>query len=180
MLKVIANLPIVVKRGDFMHVLHFIVINAESPQQACNDVDCFLQKNTDNFGYEYFTVIGCVSEDEHYVHDENGIKDISELNSISKLNDYCKQNFQMDKVFTEKAIQAMEKFRCGAEMTQDDWWNIRIFAGFMERTFGKDLERFDILQDTFLEYDFQSDGVTALSMIGEGVNKYVVFVEFAV
>ena len=165
-----------------MHNLHYLVTRADTPQEACSQVESEISEwGTDN---NWRTICGCISED-NVIHStgegrwkpelENTIENIN-LQVTEWMNDdeYNKSNFDI----------------CsrGNSNNAFEWYGAKKYC---EQQFQKGMtlnsikhdkrETFDVLKDEFYSWSLNECGVTSLDVSqleNDGGSKlYVVFLD---
>lgn len=153
-----------------MHNLHFVVTKADNAQEACDNVEGFVE----GFGNEnnYFSVCGSVSENNEVFSTEGGrYAPEKENNTIKKINKW------LQKVVTDykKEPIAVTKFKNNEPLEVFEWLQIKAYANSMYNTYDfKD--DFNCLKDEVFAYEYNEVGVTH-DTTNEGKNTYVVFVD---
>lgn len=175
-----------------MHYLHLVLVNAESPEDACDVAE---QSIPPNNTYDYFAVCGAVSKDtgEIYSTGEGRFcpkEYLEETNSINYINDAGdKQAVILDKL---ESILDRWKQRVDSEENI-----VRMKEGFEKLMNGEKVESFNLyLLKDFVEYHYEvvCDGSTpfwessfnSFKFCESGITKlysstsnlYCVFVDF--
>jgi len=159
-----------------MHTLHFGVINADSPKEACLAVDAELGSWGDENNWR--SIGGCVSDkDETYIHDtdacfypENNSNTIEKLNAwVTSWIDPCKHN-------DKKILKLMNKAVNGKKLNFHDWYSIENFAKYKSEANNR--VSLNILKDDYYTGIYDKNGVTQFTeFTGKGTKKYVVFID---
>jgi len=166
-----------------MHILHLAVTQAKNPQDACDQVEGFIE----DFGDEnnYNRIEGCISQhDEVHVNEDTSFLD-SELNSIEKIKKNVKA-WMTDGGFFElsESIELLDKARNGEPLSSTDWYKIRVYAEHMGAVAQLEYLKtnpndFDIFKHTFMDYKYTENGVTRMycqDELPEDEQYYVVFI----
>lgn len=166
-----------------MHNLHYLVTRAETPQEACSQVETEISEwGTDN---NWRTICGCISEDNEVYSSGEGRWEPKEKDTIESINlmvtewmnddDYQKKRFDM-------CANAENK-------NPFDWYGAMKYC---EQQFQKGTtlsnikhdkrETFDVLKDEYYSWSLNECGVTLLDYGGldteaGGSKLYVVFLD---
>ena len=165
-----------------MHNLHFLVLQAETPQEACemaaNEIMDF--GNEDN----YHSICGCVSEkNEVFINDSDGryCPDESD-DTIEKINKTVK-GWIKNNMFAPAARKKINKTKGKIDLSK---WNTTELYSLecLARHYSEinQLENkgknFNVLTDSFYAYKYNQCGVTQLNNIdADGYETYVVFID---
>ena len=155
-----------------MHNLHLVRIKADSPEEACKDVELEIE----DFGNEnnWRSIGGCIDKDGNTFVNDNISRwtpEDKDYNTIEKLN----------KLFTETKQGTYLKTRFDEAMAKPenerdsmDWYSIQKYGHFMSETCGLP-EKIDVLEDNFFDWQFDEFGITDLGR--QGKKTYIVFVD---
>ena len=164
------------------HNLHFIITKASSAEEACKDVESFIEDwGTDN---NWRTIMGCISEDnEVYAHDESLKYKWDEYATIEKLNELMKNYIHFDPTDgLNMVIEMINDYKAGNEPPSPRWLLCREVMDIMYQKTphmknGK--VNFNILEDSIYEYKYNEQGVshTGFNADEKDMKKYVVFVD---
>jgi hypothetical protein len=160
-----------------MHNLHLVVVKDETPEDACRQVESFIE----DFGNEnnWRCIGGCVSEDnEVYNHDSYSRWKPSDsaYNTIEKLN---KQVSSWIKPVDCYYKDVADKVNGGTKLEDLNSSELYRLTKYIEHQYQvKDLgkEGFNILEDEFYPYAYDECGVTQCDWM-DGAKTYVVFVD---
>jgi len=166
-----------------MHNLHFYVVKADSPQEACSEVEGLIESFGDENNWR--TICGCVSEDNE-VHDI-GKGDIfggryipSDINltTIEAINNNVKGWLNTK----NNHLRVIEKLKESPDFTNKEVWKIHDL--WCLEQYVKDLyqqyniEGFNVLTDDYFAYEYDQCGVTQYEGSEETTGKkYVVFID---
>jgi hypothetical protein len=143
-----------------MHNLHFIVVRANSGQEACQEADSIIE----DFGNEnnWRTMCGAVSQDNEVYNADDGRYQPSETQwfTIEKINQ-CVNNWLKDSFLGETARKKFEK----GETNLDEWnqlelYSLSNYADHLSESIGFKHRSFNVLEDTVFEYSYDQCGVT--------------------
>ena len=158
-----------------MHTLHLMTIAADSPQEACINVDNEIVEwgNENNWR----TICGCVSEDDQvYIHDkEYGSyhpQPGTTLQSIGKMIKGWTNTFDYN------ATQQLVKFRIEQEtLSAHDWWLLQEYCRFRSDSKYFTDSSFDIWETEYRSWQLAESGLTNMIRSDDGNKKYVVFID---
>lgn len=160
-----------------MHNLHLVVTNADSSKDACSDVESYIE----DFGTEnnWRTIEGCISEDnEVYIADENNRNSwITEedFNTIDKLNKKVLED-KKNLFYQPEVPEILKRIANGKTVESTDAWKAKEYLKAYYDALPVD-DKFDILQDSYREYQYDEFGVTHTGYKKMDEQKtYVVFV----
>lgn len=164
-----------------MHNLHLVVTHADSPKEACNDVETYIE----DFGTEnnWRSIEGCVSEDnEVFVNDDeynnkSWIEE-EEFSTIEKINQKVKSWIEYKDYETE-APEILKRIANGERVDSTEAWKAYKFMEMYYHSVstGVDVEKFDVLKDNYFEFHYNENGVTHTGYEkGENQKTYIVFV----
>jgi hypothetical protein len=165
-----------------MHNIHFLIVSSDSPQEACNYAEGYIE----DWGNEnnWRTIVGCVSEDNEVHTNKSALSDryldtlSDEYNTIEKINELIntriKPNIETDKRMSMVMNKAMK--------TGSDWAEIEYYAQdkreelyTLDMTKGK---KFDVFKHAFREYQYDYFGNTIIDEDrANGEKMYVVLVD---
>ena len=158
-----------------MHNLHFAVIKANSPKEACVAVGIEILSWGDVNNWR--SIGGCVSDkDETYINYPDAryyLEDDS--NTIEKLNALVISWITPRSDKGKETLELMSKFIKGNKLKSYDWEKIKQFAQFKKETCDKKI-KFNILKDDLYAGNYDECGVTHI-LTGKGKHKYVVFID---
>lgn len=156
-----------------MHNLHFVVINADSPDEACLAVDAELGSWGDENNWR--SIGGCVSDkNETYIHDSNArYYPDDDCNTIEKLNAWVTSWIYPCKHNDKKILKLMNKAVNGKKLNFRDWYNIEAFAEYKREANNR--VSLNILKDEYYAGIYYKPGVTQFTR--KGTKKYVVFID---
>lgn len=172
-----------------MHNLHFIVVNAESGEDACSSAE----ETIGNFGNEnnWYVASGAVSEDndlystgegryppkETLKIKENSIRFATDdtESSMQLINKLIKGWLEVSPTITTKINNSLEKHLKGEELQSHEWYDVKSYAEEQQHLAHTNIKNFNVLQDTYFEYQFADRGVTQNT--GEEGKLWVVFVD---
>jgi len=158
-----------------MHNLHFIVVRANSGQEACQEADSIIL----DFGNEnnWRTMCGAVSQDNEVYNADDGRYQPSETQwiTIEKINE-CVNNWLKHSFLGETARKKFEK----GETNLDEWnqlelYSLSKYAQHLSESIGFKHRSFNVLEDTVFEYSYDQCGVTNLLNANEEEKIWVVF-----
>jgi len=166
------------------HNLHLIVVRAESGLDACNEAEDLLF----DFGTEnnWRSMCGAVSEDnEVYLNGEGRYEPDEKSDTIEKINEMVQKAIGTSWK-ADVALQALKEGRTIETMTANELWSYaKYIEDLMEkRKFeegraieGKPIDAtFDVLTESYNEYDYTEFGVTNVAEQYEG-KKWVVLMD---
>lgn len=159
-----------------MHNLHLVVTRADSPEDACSEVESHISDyGNDN---NWRTIGGCVSEDNQvHIEDDGGsyLPD-DESNTIEKINAMVVSWAKSGSVLDDEGEELMKKALNGDDLHSHDWWKISEYAKHKSSVAKFDLDNYNVLEDNHREMELDENGVTILES-SEGEKQYVVFVD---
>jgi hypothetical protein len=143
-----------------MHNLHLVTIVADSPEDACAEVESFIE----DFGNEnnWRTICGCVSENDevHSTEDGRWTPD-EETNTIDKLNKmvqgWLTPNEYVRGQDVVKEIEGGKKFD---ELDNGQLHNLQAYVKEKINIFGLNTENFNVLEDEYCSWEYDENGVT--------------------
>lgn len=160
-----------------MHNLHFIVVKAESGEEACDVAESLIS----DFGDEnsWRTMCGAVSQDnEVYDANDGRYPPDEESDTIEKINAMVQGWIDGNDVYSSAALDALEVGKSTDEMTSQELWSMREHYNHLfhrklayEQTDG---QTFDVLKHSFNDFQIDDCGVTQSEEEGEG-KLWVVF-----
>ena len=174
-----------------MHNLHLVVVYAETPEDACINVeDSLMDFGTEN---NWRCIGGCVSEDNE-IHDDDGDsrwypsytdnEGNKPYGSIEALNEMMRKHIKEDNTFSHKKdlIEAIDNGdKKLSEITDSmDLYYLKEYINNRSSTILlSNPSEFNVLEDEYKAYKYDDVGVTDLrwSEKGEGEKTYVVFVD---
>jgi hypothetical protein len=158
------------------HNLHFVAVKADSPEDACNEVENqILDWGTEN---NWRTICGCVSEkDEIYINDNNGRwqPDAPDFNSIKKINERVTEWIKTPSYYSTPAKEMLAKEPDLTKWPKHELWSLMDYTKYLYEICGIDKENVDVFEIEFYHYDFGENGVTNIG--GDGETRYIVFVD---
>jgi hypothetical protein len=165
-----------------MHNLHYLVTRADSPQEACSQVESEISEwGTEN---NWRTICGCVSED-NVIHSEGqGRWEPTEKDTIETINLQVSQ-WMNDDEYNKENFNICSK---GKSDNPFEWYGAKKYC---EQQFQKGMtmnsikhdnrETFDVLKDEYYSWSLNECGVTLLDVSqleNDGGSKlYVVFLD---
>ena len=155
-----------------MHNLHFVVIKADSGEEACAIVDQEIQGYGDE--NSWYSICGAVSEDNDvYLTDEGRFTPDEETNTIAKINSTV-LGWTSSIGYGQAAKDALESGKKVEELDTQELWSLGQYVEFLKN---KTLvgETFDVLNNSYNEFTYDDTGVTHLDI--EGEKTWVVFVD---
>lgn len=165
-----------------MHNLHLFVIKSESPDEACSTVETLIE----DFGNEnnWRTICGCVSEhDEVYINDEDGRYPPTDgMNTVASINEMVKGWIKGGTIYGNIAEQKIAEGNTDFKSwTSSELWSLEQYASYLKNMKdaleGKDVEEFNVLEDSYYPYEFAECGVTQDDGLNDGDIKYIVFID---
>jgi len=167
-----------------MHNLHFIVVKADTGEDACSEAESFLMEwgNENNWR----TMCGAVSEDNEVFDAKDGrYRPDEDCNTIAKINKYV-EAWMKDEFFSTTAKKKLARGKKVENFTTHELYSLEKYAKFLYevkslkqtktylRKEGQKVSRnFNVLQDNFFAYSYDECGVTQTDD-GEG-KIWVVF-----
>jgi hypothetical protein len=160
-----------------MHNLHFILVKANSGEEACKKAENEIM----DFGNEnnWRTMCGAVSEDNEIYNAEDGrYRPETDYTTIEKINE-CVSQWTKDSFYGETAKLKFDK----GETNLDEWnaielWSLSKWAKHLSEAHSYKDREFDILKgDTFYTCQFDECGVTDFTYDtnDDGDKTWVVF-----
>jgi len=159
-----------------MHNLHLGVVKADSPEEACKEVESRLSDWGDENNWR--TICGCVSDkNEVYVHDEDGRWSINdeELDTIEKLNKLATSWITVDAEETKEMNDMMTAAVKGKTLESCDWYKIEQYAHDMRNAQGR--SSINVLEDELNSWEFSDNGVTNFGAAELDQQQYVVLID---
>ena len=170
-----------------MHNLHFVVVKAETGQEACNIVETEIM----DWGNEnnWRTMCGAVSEnDEVYTANEGRYEPDKDTNTIAKINKTVRRWLKGSN-YGETAKRLLDKGKKVERFTSHEAWSLMKYAehlyelksikqtkAYQKKAGNKVSPSFDVLSDEFYSWKFDECGVTQIESGYEG-KVWVVFVD---
>ena len=163
-----------------MHNLHYVVVNAESGEDACNAVENEIVEwgNENNWR----CIGGCVSSDnEVYINDRHS-RWIPEPNhTIDMINEQVEKWLEPEQYYKDQFNKCVE-----GDSSPFDWYGAKKYCKHMyeftqTKHFMKE-GKFDVLQNSFFEWSLDECGVTHIDISqlkddDPTLKQYVVFVD---
>ncbi len=169
-----------------MHNIHFIVTSAESPEDACSNVECAIE----DWGNEnnWRTIIGCISENDHVYISEKDSRfenSLNEFNTINKLNKELHDYISFDPTEILNTVQeTITRYNNKEKIHPAQFYMAREAMNKMyQKAHHINSEgniSFNILEDEVYAWTFDEFGVTHIDVIGnnhEDVKKYIVVID---
>jgi len=161
-----------------MHNLHLITIEADSPEDACSDVE----ERINDWGSEnnWRTICGCIDEDnEIHIEDDHGRwmpESGTTIKNIEKMIKNWAENFRFKSIIDE----ALAKFHADEKnLSSQDWWILGEYCRFKSDKVEFDGYEFNIWEAEYRSWQLDENGLT--NMISgqhtEGMKKYMVYVD---
>lgn len=170
-----------------MHNLHFVVVKAETGEEACDIVETQIS----NWGNEnnWRTMCGAVSEnDEVYNANDGRYPPTKYSNTIAKINKNVNR-WLKSCYYGETAKELLAKGKKVERFAQHELWSLMKYAEYLhelkcfkltktvQKKNGKKVSSsFDVLSDEFYSWKFDECGVTQIENENEG-KIWVVFVD---
>ena len=161
-----------------MHNLHYIVVQAETPEDAMSEAETMISDWGTENNWRCFG--GCVSQDnEVHIHDRHSRWIPDENHTIEMINEDVRKWLQPD--LYSKSI--FDKVVSGNSESPFDWYGAKkYFEQMFYKTQHKHIEEFNVLTDEFYEWHFNECGVTHQYLSQQEDDdptnkKYVVFVD---
>lgn len=170
-----------------MHNLHFVVVKAETGEEACDIVETQIS----NWGNEnnWRTMCGAVSENNEVYYTTDGRYPPSkDSNTIAKINKKVK-GWLKGNYYGGTAKELLAKGKKVECFSQQEAWSLMKYAEYLHelkllkltKTYQKKAGKkvspsFDILSDEFYSWKFDERGVTRIDYENEG-KVWVVFVD---
>ena len=177
-----------------MHNLHLIRVTANSPEYACD----YAESSLEEYGGEnnYYAICGCISEDNE-IYDmpqtngrytpsttievnPNSVKFATDTNvtPLEQLNKKVMGWMGIDPDFSQKVKSNLEKHWKGEELLSSEWYGIEEYVKSNRNISYTDTKNFDVLSDSFCEFDYAECGVTGISDDAvEDEKIYIVFID---
>lgn len=162
-----------------MHNLHFVVTRAESPQDACDNVETLIS----DFGSEdnWHTICGCVSEknkvydcgDGRFSPQHTGFTTIAKIKRA--VEKWIKQPPYYGDAAKKKFAKAKKRIDLST-WSSSELFSLQYLAKHMYEALPYKDKKFDISKDSFYSWHFDECGVTQDTDDNEG-QIYVVFVD---
>ena len=157
-----------------MHKLHLITTKADSPEDACNEVE----NEIVDFGNDnnWRTICGCISEDnEIYIHEEDGAFAPEKGMRISDIENMIKGQVRS---FGYDATEVLVKFHIDDEiLSAQDWWLLKQFCDFKEHQIDFNNEKFNIWEIEYRYWQLDENGLTNFIKQSDGDKRYIVFID---
>tara|TARA_R110001606_G_scaffold19248_1_gene70960 strand:+ start:30 stop:539 length:510 start_codon:yes stop_codon:yes gene_type:complete len=166
-----------------MHNLHYLVTRAETPQEACSQVESEISEwGTDN---NWRTICGCISEDNVIHSTGEGRWKPTETDTLEKINLQVSDWLYPPDYYEKQFNKCVD----GKEESAFDWYGAKKHCKHMYQM-GRTLnsikhdkrETFDVLKDEFYSWSLNECGVTSLDNSGldteaGGSKLYVVYLD---
>lgn len=159
-----------------MHNLHLAVVKAESAKEACN----YVESEISDFGNEnnWRTICGAVSEaNEVFINDKDGGYPPEADQTIESINAMVKQWFN-DDTYT---LAAKEKIANGetdfTKWNSNELWQLKMYAEQLHELCDIPKDGFNVLENTYYDYQYDQCGVTNMVNAEEEGQLYVVFID---
>lgn len=163
------------------HNLHFIVTKAESPKDACRDVENYIEDwGNDN---NWRTIMGCISEDDElFQYDESHKYDWDNTGTIAKINELMKGYIEFDPTDGLNMVsELIDDYKNGNKPSGLKWLLCREFINILYHKAPYMKEggvEFNVLENEIWEYQYDEQGVTHTGLNhDQNMKKYVVFVD---
>lgn len=161
-----------------MHNLHLVVVQAESPEDACN----IAENGISDYGDEnnWRTICGCVSEEnEVYVQEDGRYPPDEDTNTIDKINAWVDGLLSQPNLYSTTAMQRLKEEPDISKWTDSqELWSLGQYVEYLKAGVHHRGEKFNVFEDSYREWDLDECGVTHLDMgTDTGQKKYVVFVD---
>lgn len=162
-----------------MHNLHFVVTRAESPQEACDNVETMIS----DFGGEdnWRTICGCVSEkNKVFINDSSGRYSPTSTGytTIAKIN-RAVNRWLKNNIYGERAKRKLANAKKKIDISTWDsqlLFSLQSLAKHLYEALPYKDRKFDVLKDSFYSWHFDECGVTQDEDESEG-QLYVVFLD---
>jgi len=161
-----------------MHNLHLARVKASSAKEACNAVETAIM----DFGNEnnWRSICGAVSEHNEVYNSGDGrySPESTDYTTIEKINEGV--NGWMNECFY--GAVAKEKFEKG-EIDLSQWnshelWSLSKWAKHLSEVADHKDKPFNVLTDTFYDYQYDECGVTDLEWsVNDGDTIWIVFID---
>lgn len=157
-----------------MHNLHLVVVKAENAKDACDTVETELS----DWGNEnnWRTICGCVSEDNEVYIQGDGRYPPEKDDTIETIN---KMVTEWVNDTNHYGKQAEEKLKTEPDITKwkpGELWSLQKYAEKLYNDYSIKGREFNILEDSYYEYEYDECGVTQITSDSED-KIYVVFVD---
>ena len=158
-----------------MHNSHFIVIEAESFEEACENVESEIAEwGNENNGR---AICGCIDENENTYRTKEGRWSIPE--TLKQCIDRIK--FAADDFDYGGSLPVvMAKFKIDENtMSSTDWWMLQKYCEFKRDQLDFNHKSFNLWEDEYQSWQLSDFGITNL-MHGEhveGMKKYLVVID---
>lgn len=158
-----------------MHNVHYIVINADSAEDAC---ECARNK-IENWGSEnnHRSICGCIGEDENTYRTKEGRWDIPKtLKQISNEIRHAADNFSLANLFPE----VIARFKIDEDtMGTTDWYILEQYCIFKSEQCRFNHKNFNIWEDEHRSWQLSYYGITNMTdgESIEGMKKYIVIID---
>ena len=158
-----------------MHNLHLVIIKADSPHDACINVENEIVEwgNENNWR----TICGCISEDnEIYIHDKEYGRFHPEpgttLNDIEKMVKRWANTFEYDITLVLLKFKIEE-----SSLEAHDWWELKEYCRFKCDYENFTANRFNIWETEYRSWKFDESGLTNMIRRNDGEKKFVIFID---
>jgi hypothetical protein len=158
------------------HNLHFIVVKAESGEDACLEAEYSIM----GFGNEnnWRTMRGAVSQDNEVYIASEGLYQPDKDSTIAKINKTI-EGWMQPSFHSETTKNLLDKGKKVEDFNLQELYSLKKYADFLyqqelfKQRSGKNGDNFNVLEDSFYAYSYDEYGVTQTDM-GEG-KIWVVF-----
>ena len=158
-----------------MHNLHLITIRADTPKDACNE----LENEIVEWGNEnnWRTICGSISEDnEIYIHDKEYGRFTPAKNM--KISDVGKMIKGWVGSFGYNPTEALFKFHMDQQtLSSQDWWLLGEYCDFKQHQIDFYREKFNIWETEYRSWELDENGLTSLIRQNEGKKRFVIFLD---
>lgn len=154
-----------------MHNLHFIVVKAETGEDACSEAESFLF----DWGNEnnWRTMCGAVSENNEIYNSGDGRWAPDEdSDTIEKINTRV-QGWILEDGYGRQAKEAFDAGKNVNDFTLSELWSLEHYAKKLHERKSIGNKPFNVLEDFYYEYEYDECGVTHID--GEEGKTWVVF-----
>jgi len=163
-----------------MHNLHFLVLKADSPQDACAEAEDYIM----DFGNEnnWRTVCGCVSKrNQVFINDADGrySPEQTGYTTIAKINRAVRRWINGDGGFGLTAKTKIAKAKKKIDLSKwntNELFSLERYAKHLYQKAQLGGKKFNVLEDCFYPNEYTECGVTQIEG-GEGKRMYVVFID---
>lgn len=168
-----------------MHSLHFIVVRAESGEEACSEAESYIE----DWGSEnnWRTMCGAVSEDNVvYLSGEGRFQPDTNSDTIAKINKLVNSWLKVSH-YGQTAKNLLAKGKKVETFNSQQAWSLKEYAEFLiqkshlkqrkkfQKEKGEKVSRsFNVLKDTWFEGHYDENGVTECTYENHG-KLWVVF-----